>query len=186
MPGPVLAATVAKGYKNKHAGLGIGIGHGIIEVPLIAVIGFGFSTFFENITLQLVIGLAGGTMLGYLGINMIRLRKEVDQTEQYLPYPPLLVGMLMTVANPYWFLWWATIGASLILFALELGLIGLAVFTIVHVSCDIGWDYFVSLSVNKSKSFWRSRTHELIFAICGIIMIGFGIFFIAKPIIDFI
>ncbi|UCH88766.1 MAG: LysE family transporter [Thermoplasmata archaeon] len=185
MPGPVLAATVAKGYKDKHAGLGIGIGHGIIEVPLIAVIGLGLGVFFKNLTLQLIIGLAGGAMLAFLGINMIRMRKDTTQTEKYLPYHSLVVGMLMTVANPYWFLWWATIGASLILFSLQLGLLGLVIFTIVHVSCDVVWDYFVSYSVNKSKKFWRTRTHEFVFILCGIIMIVFGIYFIIWPFLDF-
>jgi threonine/homoserine/homoserine lactone efflux protein len=186
MPGPVLAATVAKGYKDKHAGLAIGIGHGIIELPLIALIGFGLSTFFDNIWVQIVIGLAGGAMLAYLGINMIKMRKEISQSEEYLPYRPTIVGMLMTVANPYFFLWWATIGAGLILFALQLGLFGLVIFAIVHVSYDIGWDYFVSYSVNKSKTFWRQRTHEYVFGICGIIMIVFGIYFFGAPIAGYL
>jgi threonine/homoserine/homoserine lactone efflux protein len=183
MPGPVLAATVAKGYRDKHAGLAIGIGHGIIEVPLILVIGIGLGVYFENIYLQLIIGLAGGAMLAYLGVNMLKMRKDTGISEEYLPYPSTLVGMMMTVANPYFFLWWATIGATLILLSLELGILGLIVFTIVHVSCDIGWDYFVSYSVNRSKTFWRERTHEIVFAVCGFIMIVFAVYFFTSPIL---
>jgi threonine/homoserine/homoserine lactone efflux protein len=181
MPGPVLAATIAKGYRDKHAGLGIGIGHGIIEIPLILLIGLGLGVFFENFTVQLTIAVAGGGMLAFLGINMILMRKDTSQQEEYLPYRPTFVGIMMTIANPYWFLWWATIGATLILFSLQLGFLGLAVFTIVHVSCDIGWDYFVSLSVNRSKKFWRSKTHEYVFGLCGIIMVIFGIYFLLSP-----
>jgi len=182
MPGPVLAATIAKGYKDKHAGLWIGIGHGIIEVPLIVLIGYGLGVFFSYDPVTIAIGIAGGLMLLYLGVNMIRMRHDTEQSEEYLPYPSALVGVIMTIANPYWFLWWATIGAALILFAMELGLVGLAVFAAVHVSCDIGWDYFVSYSVNRSTSFWKGRTHEYVFIICGAIMIVFGIYFFGSPI----
>jgi threonine/homoserine/homoserine lactone efflux protein len=182
MPGPVTAATVAKGYRDKHAGLAIGIGHGIIEIPLIIVIGIGLGVYFENLYIQLAIGLGGGVMLAYLGINMLKMRKDTSINEEYLPYSSTLVGIMTTVANPYWFLWWATLGAAMIMLSLELGILGLAVFTIVHVSCDIGWDYFVSYSVNRSKTFWHERTHEIVFAICGLTMIIFAVYFFVSPI----
>ena len=184
MPGPVLAATIAKGYKDKHAGLWIGIGHGIIEVPLIAFIGYSLGVHFKYEPLTVTIGLAGGLMLLYLGINMIKMRADVEEhNEKYMPYPSTIVGMIMTIFNPYWFLWWFTLGAALVLYSIELlGLFGLVVFTIIHVSCDVGWDYFVSYSVNKSTTFWKGRTREVVFIICGAIMIGFGIFFFGSPI----
>ena len=38
LPGPLTAATIAKGYNDKNAGVMIGIGHGIVEIPIIALI----------------------------------------------------------------------------------------------------------------------------------------------------
>lgn len=186
MPGPVMAATIAKGYKDRNAGLAIGIGHGIIEVPLIFLIGFGLGVYFNSFLITLIIGLAGGGMMFYLGLIMVRMRKYTETSENYLPYRPAIVGIIMTIANPYWFLWWFTIGASLVLFSLTLGLMGLVIFAIVHVSCDIVWDYFVSYSVFKSKKFWRDRTHEYVFAACGLIMVVFGVYFLLSPVIELI
>jgi threonine/homoserine/homoserine lactone efflux protein len=186
MPGPVFAASIAKGYKDRHAGLWIGIGHGMIELPLIILIGFGLGIYLNNLYVALIIGIAGGSMLMFMGLSMFDMRKDTKEYEQYLPQRPTVVGIVMTAVNPYWFIWWATVGATMIIFALTLGILGLAVFAVVHISCDIGFDYFVSYSANRSKKFWKRRTHEYVFGACGVLMYGFGIFFVGKPIIDYI
>jgi threonine/homoserine/homoserine lactone efflux protein len=184
MPGPVFAGTVAKGYKDKNAGIQIALGHGIVEFPLVGFIGLGLGSFFENQGVMIAIGLVGGAVLLYIGYNMIRMRKEVDKTEKYLPYHPLIVGIITTVSNPYFFLWWATVGLALIVIALGFGLLAFIVFAVLHWSCDFLWDYFVSFTIFKSKNFWSEKGHNVVFGICGIIMIIFGIWFIISPVLS--
>jgi threonine/homoserine/homoserine lactone efflux protein len=184
MPGPVFAGTVAKGYKDKNAGIQIALGHGIVEFPLVGFIGLGLGSFFENQGVMIAIGLVGGAVLLYIGYNMIRMRKEVDKTEKYLPYHPLIVGIITTVSNPYFFLWWATVGLALIVIALGVGLLAFIVFAVLHWSCDFLWDYFVSFTIFKSKNFWSEKGHNVVFGICGIIMIIFGIWFIISPVLS--
>ncbi|GAH55236.1 unnamed protein product, partial [marine sediment metagenome] len=41
LPGPLTAATIAKGYGDKNAGALIAVGHAVIEIPLIAAIYLG-------------------------------------------------------------------------------------------------------------------------------------------------
>ncbi len=114
MPGPVLAATITKGSKDKNAGLWIGLGHGVVELPLIALIYFGAGEYFEIPWVMVVIGVVGGLMLLYIGFGMIRHRLDESGKEKYLPYHPLIAGIITTVSNPYFFLWWATIGLLLV------------------------------------------------------------------------
>jgi len=40
LPGPMTAATIAKGYSDRNAGALIAIGHAVIEIPLIVAIYF--------------------------------------------------------------------------------------------------------------------------------------------------
>lgn len=184
MPGPVFAGTVAKGYKDKNAGMQIAFGHGIVEFPLIAFIGLGFGSFFEDQGVMIVIGLVGGAVLVYIGYNMMRMRKEIDKTEKYLPYHPIIVGVITTITNPYFFLWWATVGLFLIAYALGFGLLAFVGFAVLHWSCDFLWDYFVSFTVFKSKKFWSEKGHNILFGICGAIMIIFGVWFIISPVLS--
>jgi len=43
LPGPLTAVTIAKGYRNQNAGSLIALGHAIIEIPLMALVYFGFA-----------------------------------------------------------------------------------------------------------------------------------------------
>lgn len=181
MPGPVFAGTVAKGYKNKNAGMQIALGHGVVEFPLIGIIGLGLGSFFENQMVMIAIGLVGGSVLLYIGYNMIRMRKEVEKSEKYLPYHPIIVGVITTITNPYFFLWWATVGLLLIAMALGFGLLAFIIFAVIHWLCDFLWDYFVSFTVFKSKKLWSEKGHNIVFGICGAIMIIFGVWFIISP-----
>jgi len=180
MPGPVFAVTVAKGYKDKNAGAFIAFGHGIIEFPLMFLIYLGFVQFFTSSIVRMIIGLIGGVMLIFMGIQMFRSRKSTATKGKDLPYNSLTAGIITTGANPYFFLWWATIGATLILSSGNFGLIGFLSFAVVHWFCDFFWDLFVSVATFKSKHLWGKRTHEMVFGICSVILIIFGLWFISS------
>jgi threonine/homoserine/homoserine lactone efflux protein len=180
MPGPIFAVTIAKGHKDKTAGALIALGHGIIEVPLILLIYLGFAKFFTSDAIKMVIGLLGGTMLIFMGIQMYRGRKSIAAKSGDLPYGSLAAGIITTSSNPYFFLWWATIGTTLILTANAFGFIGFFLFAIVHWFCDFAWSLFVSEATFKSKHLWNNRIHEIVFSVCSAILAIFGLKFIIS------
>jgi len=180
MPGPVLAVTIAKGHKDKNAGALIALGHGIIEVPLMLLIYFGFAKFFSSDPIKIVIGLVGGAMLVFMGMQMYRGRKIIAAESGELPYGSLTAGIITTSSNPYFFLWWATTGTTLILAANAFGFIGFLLFVVVHWSCDFIWILFVSVATFRSKHLWDNRIHEIVFSVCSAILVIFGLKFIIS------
>ncbi len=175
LPGPLTVATITKGYNDQNAGYLIGIGHGIIEIPIIALIYFGFASFISAPEVKKVIGVIGGLFLIFMGWMVLRsLGKKLGNGAD-LPYKPLVTGMVMTGANPYFFLWWATVGLSLISISVEFGVAGLLAFVGVHWLCDIGWVQIISLTVFKTKRFWTSRVRKIVFGVCALVLMGFGI-----------
>jgi threonine/homoserine/homoserine lactone efflux protein len=180
MPGPVFAVTIAKGHKDKNAGAFIALGHGIIEVPLILLIYLGFARFFTSDAIKMVIGLVGGTMLIFIGIQMYKGRKSIAAESRELPYGSLTAGIITTSSNPYFFLWWGTIGTTLILTANTFGFIGFLLFAIVHLFCDFIWSQFVSVATFRSKHLWNNRIHEIVFSVCSAILVIFGLRFIIS------
>jgi len=181
MPGPVFAVTVAKGYRNKIAGALIAFGHGVIEFPLMALIYVGFGQFFSFSLTKLAIGVVGGIMLMYMGAEMFRARgKTQEGVGGNLKYGSFMAGIITTGANPYFFLWWATIGAALIMSASIFGIAGFLLFAITHWLCDFLWDLFVSITVFKSRCLWSKRVHEIVFGLCAVVLIGFGTWFIVS------
>ena len=186
-PGPVFAVTIAKGYRSKAAGALIALGHGAIEFPLIILLYLGLSEFLANTMVHKVIGLVGGAIMIYIGFQTLKMRKEKSEEYQNpkgsLKHSSFIAGLIATAANPYFFISWATIGAALVENAAFFGLIGLLMFAITHWSCDLLWDTFVSVTVFKSRRFWTQKVFNLVFIVCFIILVCFGLWFIVSALL---
>ncbi|MEM2419834.1 MAG: LysE family transporter [Candidatus Bathyarchaeia archaeon] len=179
-PGPVFAVTVAKGYEDKKAGVLIAIGHGAIEIPLIFLLFLGLSEFFRSTLAQKAVGFLGGIILIYMGFGMLRKRGVRNIEPQHLKSTSFVSGFIATAANPYFFLWWATVGAALILNASLFGYVGLILFAAVHWSCDLAWDTLVAVTVFKSRRFWTQKVFNIVFTFCFAILTAFGLWFIVS------
>lgn len=181
MPGPVFAVTVDKGRKNMFAGAYIAFGHGLVEFPLMGLIYLGFMQFFVDEAFRRGVALLGGVMLIYMGAKIISTRKKASENDYTAAsHGSLLAGALATTANPYFFLWWATVGAALIMSASYYGLIGFVIFAFVHWVCDLSWGMIVSATVFKSKKFMRQGFNELIPIGCGALLVVFGLWFLTA------
>jgi threonine/homoserine/homoserine lactone efflux protein len=182
MPGPMFAITLAKSYKSQLAGTQISLGHAVIEVPLILLIYFGFAQFFQNVIVQLVLSVAGSGMIIWLGISMFRARTEVVRKGKDLPCNAFTAGIITSALNPFFLLWWVTIGSMLIMRILDFGVIGLVVFIMVHWLCDLVWLTLVSIVVYRTHSLWGLKLQEWIFTACSLLLVGFGIWFLVSGI----
>ena len=66
------------------------------------------------------IGLVGGLFLIFLGIRMIQKRRNKESVKTAFPYHSFVAGVVTTISNPYFIIWWATVGASLIISGISL------------------------------------------------------------------
>jgi len=179
-PGPLLATTICKGYQDPRAGIRITIGHALIEAPLIVAIFLGLDTILQSDAVFIFVGLVGGGVLIYMGADLLRSRNQSLLVCDKGKSDVVSSGFIMTVANPYWLIWWATAGAALVAGAVTFGWIMLPLFIIVHVSVDLIWYLAVSYSVNRSKEMWASKWHMWLFVVSGGIMLFFGAYFIIS------
>ncbi len=183
MPGPMFAVTLAKSYRSPWAGVKISLGHAVIEVPLILLIYFGFAQFFQHHITQLVLSILGGGMIIWLGIAMFRARTEVVRQGKDLSYNAFVAGIVTSGLNPFFLLWWATIGSMLIMKFLDFGIAGLGVFTVVHWLCDLAWLSLVSVVVYRTRSLWGLKFQEWLFIACSLLLAGFGAWFLVSGIL---
>jgi threonine/homoserine/homoserine lactone efflux protein len=180
LPGPMTAATIVKGYSDKHAGAWIAAGHAIIEIPLIAIIAtiyFRSGHFISSPQVEKVIYLVGGLMLLYLGFRMFRATGEAPDAVGGLPASSLLTGIVITGTNPAFYIWWATAGAVLVTGAAKFGLAGVILLTVVHLPCDLAWSEFLSVGTFESRRWWTQKVRRIVFSVCAFILAGFGVWF---------
>ena len=178
MPGPMFAVTLAKSYKTPFAGAQISLGHAVVEVPVILLIYFGFARFFEADTVQLVLSLAGGAMIVFMGISMYMARHRVVTQGRDVPYNAFVAGIVMSGLNPFFLIWWATVGSMLIMKVTPYGLPFFALFILVHWLCDLVWLSGISAAVYKTHSWWSGRLQLWVFIFNSLFLAGFGLYFI--------
>jgi len=184
-PGIMTAMTIAKSYKSPWAGPYVALGHAVIEIPLILLIYFGFAQFFQNTVVQLVLSILGGGMIIWLGISMFRARTEVVHGGKDLPYNAVTAGIITSVLNPFFWVWWAIIGSMLVMKFHDFGTTGLMAFTLTHWLCDLVWLSLISFLIYYTQTLWgrwAGKVQEVIFIICSLLLVGFGGWYVISGI----
>jgi threonine/homoserine/homoserine lactone efflux protein len=184
-PGPVMAATIAAGTKSKHAGIFISLGHSSIELPLLAAIIFGMGFIFEHHVAKIVIGLVGGSYLLWMGFEMFKELKTYHESRApFSSKGPIMTGLILSASNPYFLLWWATVGLNMAKDAASLGYIAIILFALVHSLCDMGWLEILSFTSYKGTKFLNEKNQKMVLALCAAAIIFFGFYFIVKSLLS--
>jgi threonine/homoserine/homoserine lactone efflux protein len=185
-PGPVLTVTISESLKRGFkAGPLIVLGHAILEIMLLALIAAGLGPFFQHPAVATVFLSAGGAVLVWMGGRMVATSRQT--TEDALgakgadsPYGPVLAGVVLSVSNPYWIIWWATVGMGFVTQSLQFGLLGLLCFYFGHILSDLAWYSFVAFSVSAGRRICSPLLYRVVFILCGIALMCLGAGFIAK------
>ena len=152
IPGPMLALSIAETARRGFwAAPLVVLGHGLAEAALVAALALGLSPLLQKGPLIAIIGILGGLFLGWMGVRLLRQRTAgpVLSASPSGRAFPVLGGMVVSLANPTWFLWWAAVGSTFVVWALGMGLLGLLVFYFGHILSDLSWYSLVGVLVSR-------------------------------------
>ena len=106
-PGSITAATIAQGTRSRWAGGLISVGHGMVEIPLIFALMLGLHFIFEVDAVKILIGLAGGGFLLWMGTGMLRQTQDPEAVHNgHVKSGSVATGVILSATNPYFLLWW--------------------------------------------------------------------------------
>jgi len=187
-PGPVLTVTISETLKRGfRAGPLIVLGHAILEIVLLLLIAAGLGPFFQHPVVTTVFLSAGGVVMLWMGGQMVVTNKRT--TEEALnakgaesPYGPVLAGIVLSISNPFWIIWWVTVGMGFVAQSLQFGITGLLSFYFGHILADLAWYSFVSFSVSAGRRLCPPMLYRVVFITCGIALLCLGGVFVAKAI----
>jgi threonine/homoserine/homoserine lactone efflux protein len=184
-PGPVMTSAIAHGTKSKHAGFFISLGHSAVELPLLAAIALGIGFIFEYPAAKIGIGLVGGLYLLWMGWGMFKEFKNYHETKlTFNSHGPFVTGFILSATNPYFLLWWATVGLNLAKDAAGFGVLAIVLFAIAHSLCDMTWLEIISFTSYKGSRLLSEKNQKNILIICAAAIIFFGFYFIIKSLIS--
>jgi len=189
MPGSLLTYTIRKALSvGPRAGFYIVLGHALLELALVIVIFMGFDMVLKSLPAQIGIGLIGGLLLAYMGCGMIysAIKNKVSlqtEAENTASGNMVVSGLVLSATNPYFLLWWAIVGLGFIMQSYDsLGLAGVIVYYLGHITADVSWYGLVATVVGKTRKFIQEKPYRVIITVLGSLLIFLGLKFIIDAI----
>lgn len=189
MPGSLLTYTIRQSLKEgPKVGFLVIIGHGLLELALIVGIFLGLDMVLKSDAAQIAIGMLGGLLLCYIGADMIvkaaRGQVSVSMEEKGRNSNRMILsGAVLSLANPYFLLWWAVIGLGFLTDAYrDFAVWGVAVYFAGHITADFTWYGLISVIVGKTRKFIKEKPYRIIIIILGGLLIFFGARFLIDAI----
>lgn len=181
MPGPLLTATISESSRRGFwAGPLMIAGHALLELALVIALFLGLAPFFQLPEVFVASALAGAVILVWMAAGMLRsvptLTLSLKPQQKKLNHP-VFSGIFMSLSNPYWIIWWATIGIGYIFYSWQFGLWGIAFFFAGHISADLAWYSFISGAVARGRHLLTDRLYRVLIAVCAVFLIGFAGYF---------
>lgn len=197
MPGPLLAVTIRDTTRRGFVAAPLLVlGHGILELGLLALLMLGLAEWLKGDAATTVIALAGAGALLWMAAGMARevrsLRFDAGAADASTPrkegagslWRPVADGIVASVSNPYWSLWWATIGLGYLALSRSQGLAGVAFFFAGHILADAAWFMFVGLTVSAGRGRFTDRVYRGVVGVCAgflfFFALSFGYFGVTK------
>ncbi len=203
-PGPLLTYTIIKSAKTNRRGYLMGLwiitGHAILEMGIIILLLFGFSFVLKNIAVVRIIGVSGGLILILFGASIIKdilngnistnflnsqdeSNKDIGLIENKGIENPVIGGIMVSMSNPYWWVWWATIGfAFMVQFNISFKKWPkLLAFFLGHEAGDLIWYLLVSTLAFFGLRHMNRNVYYGILMCCALFMVFFGIYLGISP-----
>jgi threonine/homoserine/homoserine lactone efflux protein len=205
MPGPLVTMAIAETARGGfRRGPTVVLGHAVVEAIAVGGLLLGVSQIFAYPMVSGGIGVVGGLVLLWMGYGMARSARrgeltlempaagtatavavttdgrEVQVAGRSLLDSPAVRGGAVSVVNPYWLLWWATIGAAYVGRSLALGIAGPIAFFLGHISADLGWTCVVSAVVASGRRALNAQVYQGVILFCALALAVLGVYFLAS------
>ena len=184
-PGPLTVFVMGQSARyGVLAGPLASLGHGLLEVALVALLWLGLARVLQWDPVLAVIGVSGGLVMIWMGWKIVSGVRRKGATlsasvSDRRADNPLIGGAVLSLANPYWSFWWATVGIStMTTLALPRGVLGFTAFTAGHVASDFFWFTLVAIVFATGRRFITDRVYQSALYVFGILLALFGVYFI--------
>jgi len=179
-PGPLFAANIAHGLKDgAKSGIKMAIGHTIVELPLVILLGIGVFSLELFPEFRTVISILGAITLFVFAAMQIKTIFRSKESTTNLKQGPLVSGILLSALNPFFIIWWLTIGFKLISDAMLIwAFSGILVLFVLHIWMDFAWLGAISYLASKSAKILSNKNYKIIIIGLSVMLVYFGIRFL--------
>ena len=191
VPGPLLVYNIRESVRlGAVAGPLVVVGHALVELAVVVGLAVGVARFLEEGLAGFVIGVLGGLFLLWMGWGMVRHpgRHAMPNAGRGVEGDAgnggaarvVAGGALVSVSNPFWSLWWATVGLGYVVWAADIGAGGLASFYTGHILSDLVWYGAVVIAVASGRRVLSPGVYRAVMFACGCFLLALSVFFVES------
>ncbi len=180
-PGPLFAANIFYGLKGgAKAGLKMAYGHTLVELPLVILLGLGAFSLEAIPEFRTYIGIIGALgLFVFAGIQLKQIFKNSLEPINGPKHGPFLAGILLSALNPFFIVWWLTIGFKLISDALIFwSFWGILIMFLLHIWMDYVWLSSTALVSSRISKILSNRNFKVLVVGLSVVLVYFGITFL--------
>jgi len=179
MPGGLLIVNINETIKRGLLGGVMAItGHALTELVVVLGLALGLGSVLGRSSIVGTIAVVGGALLAWMAVGTAKASRVADLAVTENPgvsagnlpssgrFGSLTAGILATVSNPYWILWWTSVGAAYVAMTMEQGSAALGAFYVGHIASDYGWYFLISLALVSGKRLISQRVYR------GLLLVG--------------
>jgi len=182
-PGPLFAANIFYGLKEgTKAGLKMATGHTVVEFPLVLLLGIGAISLESLPEFRGVIAILGSIgLFAFAGLQLKMVFKKKTDSISSVKHGSFLAGILLSALNPFFLIWWFTVGFKLISDSIELwSFWGIAIMFLFHIWMDFAWLGIIAFLASKSTSLISNKSYRILTIVLSGVLVYFGITFLAE------
>lgn len=186
-PGPYLTLTIARTMrKGRLSALLMLVGHALLEALLLLGFAFGLQELLRQPSVYRVLALAGGAFLLWMGGDLLlgavrgTIVADLEAAESESTLGPIVEGAAVSLSNPYWTLWWITIGATLASQGLAYGPAGVLAFYAGHELADLAWYALVIFAVSSGRHLLTPRIYRAVIGVLAAFLLVLGARFVLQ------
>jgi threonine/homoserine/homoserine lactone efflux protein len=182
-PGPLFAANLVYGVQQgTKAGIKMAIGHSIVELPLVVLLGIGVFSLEIFPEFRTIISIFGAiTLFAFAAIQIKSLFRKSKSIQINPKQGPLIVGILLSALNPFFIIWWLTIGFKLISDSMMIwAFSGILIMFILHIWMDFVWMGAISFLASKSRKILSSNNYKILMGGLSVMLVYFGVTFLME------
>lgn len=182
-PGPLLATNIVYGLRqNYQAGIKIAIGHTIVEFPLIVLLGIGVFSLQTFPEFQMIISIVGAiTLFIFAGIQIKTVIQKKEENTFSPKHGPIIAGILVSALNPFFIVWWLSVGFKLISDAMMIWAFwGIIILFLVHIWMDFAWLGGVAYLASRSARILTNVKYKILMIVLSGMLVYFGATFLIE------
>lgn len=180
-PGPLFTANIYYGLKEGvRSGIKMSAGHATVELPLMILLGVGALSLESFPQFKSAVGIFGAA--GLFAFAALQLRQVFSNrviNGFHGKHGAFFAGILMSAANPFFIIWWLSIGFKLISDSIVIWSIwGIGILFALHIWMDFAWLGSTAYLSSKVSALLSNKGFKILIIGLSAALVYFGITFL--------